>query len=760
MPLLAQAQLSGAAAQPQTLDVPWGLRIAPQLEEHVLRPGDSPALFGLATGASGTVDRYISLKGLGELRRYTSVLKGDSIHYDVDTDKADAYGNVHVINNGNVFIGPEAHLQVGATEGYMTSPRYHFNLSGGTGQAQRINLLDDERSVVEHGTYTACQCTNPAWYLKASRFDMDTGTNEGIAHNGVLFFQGVPIFASPWLSFPLSDDRQSGFLPPTFSVNSTNGFQTSVPYYFNLAPNYDLTLTPTIMSRRGEMLGANFRYLTPTYAGNLTANYLPYDEIRKMKRYSIFFQHTQDLGNGFGAYINYNKVSDQFYPEDLSTGDTFLVGTQLLYQQEAGLTYNHGPWSVLLRDQNWQTLAPSIAPYSREPQFNVKYAKYNLGGFDFGAEADATRFAVSTADATQGDRFVFNPYVSYPIVRPGWFVTPKVQWHFASYNLSNIGTDANSGIQAPPGQPKNFNVNVPTYSLDSGLVFDRSVRLFGKDYIQTLEPRLYYVYTPFRNQNFAPLFDTAESDFGLAEIFTANTFVGNDRIADANRLTAALTTRFIDAKSGDERARFVVAQQYYFQTQQVTLLPTESVSMAQHSDLIVGASFKLGDGFATQQAIQYNQNNSQLVRATSGFSWSPDDRKVINAAYRYTRATLTLGNLPINQFVISAQWPLSRHVYGVARVNYDMDAHQLVDALVGFQYDAECWGLGLAVQKYANGFTTAGGASTGTRVLAQLQLKGLSKVDNGLVQQFRASVPGYMPVPAPPPPQARFSNYE
>jgi len=330
-----------------------------------------------------------------------------------------------------------------------------------------------------------------------------------------------------------------------------------------------------------------------------------------------------------------------------------------------------------------------------------------------------------------------------------------VQWHFASYDLSNIGTGS------PANQPKNFTESIPTFSFDTGLIFDRSVRLFGQDFIQTLEPRLYYVYTPYRNQSFAPLFDTAESDFGLAEIFTPNTFVGNDRIADANRLTAAITTRFLNPATGDERARFVIAQQYYFRDQRVTLDQTQQASeQATHSDLILGASLKLGAGFASETAFQYNADNNQLVKTSIGFGYSPAAGKVINLGYRYTRANTTLDNQPINQLLISGQWPLMHRVFGVGRINYDLKAQRVVDALLGMQYDADCWTLGVGFQRYANGVNSTGGTSSGTRVLAQLTFKGLSSVDNGLMSAFRASVAGYQPPPPPPPPESQFNNYE
>ncbi|WP_321870953.1 LPS-assembly protein LptD [Paraburkholderia tropica] len=762
VPVLAHAQLAGDAAQAVPLDGAWSLRLAPQLEDVPAVPGHRPATFILGDSTTGTSGTDAAVKGAAELRQGGNIVKGDALHYDVDTDMANAYGNVTVVENGTSFTGPEAHLQIGASEGFMPTPKYHFSMTGGSGSAERADLLDNERSVLTNGTYTACQCsTNPAWYIKGTEFDFDTGADEGVAHNSVLFFQNVPIFASPWISFPLSGDRRSGLLPPTFSLSSTNGYEIALPYYFNIAPNRDFTFTPELITKRGVFLQGNYRYLSANYSGSITGTFLPDDAITKTNRYALFIQHNQNFGNGFGGYIYYNKVSDNTYPEDLaSPANQFLNGTQLLYQQEAGVTYNNGPWSVLGRYQHWQTLYPSVAPYGREPELNVKYAKYNVGGFDYGMEADYSRFRITEDDATEGDRVVFNPYLSYSLMGPGYFVTPKVQWHFASYNLSNIGTPGTT-FGSPVGTPKSFTESVPTFSFDTGLVFDRSVHLFGQDYIQTLEPRLYYVYTPYRNQEFAPLFDTAEADFGLAEIFTPNTFVGNDRIADANRLTAAITTRFLDPATGDERARFVLAQQYYFSDQRVTLTQDQTTTGAAHSDLIAGMSLKVGGGFASETAFQYNADDNRLEKASVGFGYSPGPSRVLNVAYRYTRENnTTLDNQPINQILISAQWPFSHRVYAVGRFNYDLNGHKIVDGLLGLQYDADCWALGVGIQRYANGVNTTGGNNSATRFLVQLTLKGLSNVDNGLVAAFKASVPGYTALPGQPPLPSRFTDYQ
>ena len=756
MPLCAFSQPLGqviSAGAPVVLSTSSGLRLAPQLEEHPLRAGHGAAKFVLGDQIEAQGEQQVTVSGAAEVRTPTLVIKGDRLHYDAATDQADAYGNVRIINKGNTFSGPEAHLKVKANEGYMLSPHYHFN-AGGSGSAQRIDVLDPERTVVTHGTYTGCPCPQPAWNIKASRVEFDKANNSGVARNGVLFFQQVPLFASPYLSFPLSTERVSGLLPPVVALGSTAGADVTLPYYFNLAPNRDLTLYPRYMSHRGTQLGADYRYLSPTYAGSINVEYLPHDEVMQSRRYAVYAQHRHQLKNGLGAYFNYNRVSDNTYPEDLTAGNIFMHGTQLLYQQEAGLTYNQGPWSALARVQRWQTLPPSAAPYGREPELNVKYERYDEYGFDFGAQANYSRFRIATADLTEGERIYLKPYLSYPLMTPAYFIVPKLQYHLASYHLSTLASTAS------PRQPRYFGTAIPTLSLDSGLVFERAVRFFGTEYIQTLEPRLYYVYTPYREQNFMPLFDTAEADFGLAEIYTENTFVGNDRVADASRLTAGITTRFTDPVTGDERGRIVAAQQYYFQQQRVTLLPNESHLRANHSDLLLGAALKLRAGFHSETVVQFNADNNQLIRSNIGFGWSPAERRVLNLAYRYTRANPTLNYRPIKQAVISAQWPLSRRLYGIGRLNYGLDSGRLVDSLLGFQYDADCWAFGLAIQRFANGIDLSGANATGTRVLAQLEFKGLSRIDNGLIKQLRASVPGYVELPPPPPPPSRFSNYE
>ncbi len=775
LPFAAHAQLSGTAGQPVQVGGPWGLRLSPQLQEHLLAVGDTPASFTLSDYLTGSGDQNVSAQGHAELRRALGIVKGDTIHYDLDTDQTDAYGHVLVVNNGNRFLGPEAHLKVDANEGFMLKPYYYFNESGGSGHASRVDLLDPDRSRFKDAYYTACQCVNPAnpvnndkttkpaWYLTATTFEMDTGTNVGLAYNAVVFFQGVPIFASPYLTFPLDDQRHTGLLPPTYGSSSGNGLDITVPFYWNIAPNRDLAMYTRYMSERGVLLSGTYRYLSADDNGIDSLQYLPNDAQTHTNRYSVSIQHNQNLGDGFGAYVNYSRVSDNQYSEDFGAGNIFSVGTSNLYDQEAGLTYNKGPWSILLREQLFQTFPPSTSPYESAPQFNVKYTQYDDDGFDYGAMADVTRFKIVGGGQYQGDRAVLDPYVSYPIVKPDFYFIPRVQMHLAAYDLTTLQTLTNG---APVQQPTNPSVAIPTLSLDMGTTFERSVTLFGTDYIQTLEPRLYYVYTPYVNQNNIPIFDTADDDFGIAEVFSPNTFVGEDRVADQSRVVAGLTSRFINAATGEERARFLLAQQYYFKPQTVTIDDTATLadnngvpnSSIDRSDMIVGAEFHYGAGISTQSAIDYSDSQSIIERQVYGIAWTLGDRKIVNISYRYNRENSTVDNEPVNQAMISTEWPLTTHLLGVARIDYDLGTHVLVDGLLGFQYDADCWSFGVGLQRYAE-YDSLGLPSSGTRLLAQLVLKGLSRVDNGLATAFTSAVQGYQGLPGPAPVQAPFSNY-
>lgn len=764
----AHAQMSGSAipdldqvepvfeAAPKAPPLPVESgELVPRLAEPGKQSDAGPGgpTFIEADRMTGYSERGVELEGHAELRRDGGAIKGDKLTYDQDTDEAFAQGNVRMSRSGTLAVGPEARMKVEANEGYMLSPDYYFQQTGGTGKAERIDFLDKDRSTARHASYTTCSPDNADWYFSANRIDLDNDRQVGVAYGGVLNFFGVPIAAAPAFSFPLNDERRSGFLAPLMGYSSRSGFDLTTPYYVNIAPNRDLTIYPRLMTERGLQLGGEYRYLGQGYNGRLRAEFLPDDKKTNSNRWAYSVQHNQNLAKGLNAYLNVNRVSDDQYPDDFNR--SVAQSAQRQYLQEGGVTYNWQDFTVLARVQKFQTLRPSEPSYERVPQLNGKYIRYDLGGFDVQVEADYTRFRIPLTSTglqqPQGERMYIQPSISYPIVRAGWYVTPKVTFNATQYQME-------AASNTPTAQ-NNFSRVLPTMSLDSGMTFEREAptvsRLFGVNYVQTLEPRLFYVYTPFRDQSQFPLFDTVQSDFGYGQIFSENPFTGYDRIADNNKLTGGLTTRLIEADTGIERFRGTIAQRYDFTGQRVQINSTLADPKAGFSDLLAATTIQMFRGYYLDAGVQYNPDSDRINYGNVALSYRPESRKVINAGYRYRRPTSVTDNTAIDQFEVSSQWPITRRAYGIARFAFDLTASQMVDALAGVEYAADCWVGRVVYQRFRN--TTNG--YTG-RVFLQVEFRGLSKIGSNPLNILRLNVPGYEPVSAKPVPTTQFDHYE
>ncbi|MGZ5203039.1 MAG: LPS-assembly protein LptD, partial [Telluria sp.] len=510
-----------------------------------------------------------------------------------------------------------------------------------------------------------------------------------------------------------------------------------VPYYVNIAPNRDLTLFPRIMFNRGVQLGATFRYLGLTdrgpYNGETHAEVLPNDRIRHRDRWLIHSLHNQTLAPGWSYGWTYHAASDDNYPSDFSRTVAASAERQLL--RELRTDYTRQYWSLNARVQSYQVLQDPAAatnpalfvprPYDRLPQLNFHAGRYDvLGGFDWSVDAEAVRFSHPDG-LVEGNRFVVVPQISFPIVHPGWFFTPKVMMHATKYDLTNN--------KDPFGNPAPSEINraVPTVSLDSGLIFERETSLFGKAATQTLEPRLFYVRTPFRDQNDIPNFDTAIAGFNYAQLFTENRFVGADRVSDANQLTAAVVSRFIEA-NGAERLRVAVGSRYYFSDPRVMLNPSEPRNQTR-SDALFAAGGRISDQFTFDTGVQYDAQGRSLYSSNAGLQWNPAPMKVVNAQYRYQRDSFRNADL-------SGQWPLSMRWYGVGRVSYSLKDKKLLESLLGLEYKADCWVFRMGAQRFVTAAQT-----TSTRAFFQLELNGLSRFGPGnALESFNKSIPGYM----------------
>lgn len=748
------------------------LRLQNDLLDPRAKTREGAVSFARADRIQGTVDTDVTLTGNAELRRAGGdVMKADTMHYVDLEDELFAKGAVRIVRDGNVYQGPELRIKLDDYSGYFLKPE--FQLSGtrnrrtlpetqiitastdplyayrnpvasnragfpGRGSADRATFIDRDHVDLANPLYTTCRADNYDWYIQAESMSLDQSTQEGVARNAKIVFKGVPILATPYLSFPLDDSRKSGLLSPTVSITSRSGFEYLQPYYLNLAPNYDLTLYPKLITARGLQLGADARYLWPTVNGDVRVEGLAKDpRDRGKSRYAMSALNTYANG-AWSGYWNLNKVSDNNYFVDFSR--TIARSSQRILPRDAAITYSQRYWYATVHMLRYQTLqdpaSPIVPPYEKSPQLLFHGARLDvLGGFDFNLDVDATRFIHPTF--ASGDRYVIAPSISYPILRPGWFVTPRLSYNAAHYSVSD----------QPPGVPREFNRSLPTASVDSGLVFERDTSFFGRALQQTLEPRLFYVRTPYRNQSMLPNYDSGITDFNFAQLFAENPFGGYDRIADANQLTAAVTTRYINSDNGAEIFRASLGQRYYLSPQRVTLPGGAPVS-SNRSDVLAEVSGQLLKSISVDAGVQYSPVIRGVIRSNIGVSYRPEPTKVINAEYRYRQGVL-------EQVDVSAQWPILRNVYGVGRVNYSTRDRKAIETLAGIEYSGCCWVLRLVGTRYVTGAQTA----TSTLFL-QLELNGLGRLGSNPLESLKRNVPGYQLLNPPPPAGSPYRNYQ
>jgi len=774
---LALLHAHNAAAQDVGLDAPLVLKRTPQLTETIT-PAQRGQLPSFVDGdrISGRPDLETVVEGHATLRHGETKIEADRLEYYQPDDLAKASGNVRVNQGGNVYEGPELQLKLETFEGFFEKVRYRLLANGGRGEAERIDFVDSNVSVARRATYTTCRPEDfpgwmPAWLLTAATLTTDTEEDVGVATNARLRFMGVTSPPFPSLSFPLSDARKSGVLPPVVGIDSVNGIDITVPYYWNIAPNRDATFYPEIMSKRGIDLGTEFRYLEDKYQGDVRVDYMPSDRLRDRDRWGVWTHHQQTfdpkpLGlDSLVGSLSLNRVSDDDYWRDFNRTPTL---SQRLLANDGILSWSKGDWSGMARALSYQTLqysaAPIVPPYDRLPQITANYNKYDWNGFDFSLNTDYTRFRGDPVQQGQpnGERVFALASLSRPFLTPGTFVIPKVMLHATGYQFDAPLSNGDSSATRV----------VPTFSLDSGLVFERDTSLFGRAFLQTLEPRAYYVYTPYRDQSLLPNYDTAANDFNFATIYTENAFSGNDRISDSNVLTLGVSSRFIDPDTGAEAARVGVAQRLRFSDQRVTL-PGVAPITDRVSDLIFGAQINWTPKWSVDTMVQYNPDEQKSTRATLSARYNPGPYRNISAGYRYqanSTATATDGNKSLD---VNWQWPLNDlwgdkgqdlgpgrgqgggRWYAVGRLNYSLQDRKLTDGVLGFEYDGCCW-IGRVVLERL----TTGQVSPNSRIMFQLEFVGFASVGSNPQRTLTQNIQRYTPLRQPVIAPSRFTNYD
>ncbi len=675
----------------------------------------------------GVGDLEFSAHGAAELKQDEMTIFGEHLRFNQELGRIDADGGVRLQQGVDRFFGPRLRYDTLGDTGTFDSPGFLLQRESTVrGAASEVEFLGKERYRLKEARYTTCAPAREDWVLEAEQIDLDYLEEEGRAKFPRLRFFDTTILAAPFATFPLERRRKSGILTPYYANSTTRGAELGLPYYWNIAPEYDATLTPVYMTKRGAMLKNELRYLDRRYAGETRLEFMPKDDEFGDRRFGLSSRHEQTLMPGLLWNVDYNRVSDNRYFVDLAT-QVRQSSTGVL-PQDTYLTYSgalgRASYAALARVQRFQTLqdpeAPILPPYHRVPQLNFTGTMNDVAGLvDASVPTEYVVFSHETL--VRGSRFSATPTFSAPVLAPGYFFTPRAGLRYARYGIENPAA----------GNPSSPGVNVPWLSLDSGLIFERQARYFGQDLTQTLEPRLFYVRIPYRNQDSIPVFDTALADLNFPQLFTENRFSGGDRFGDANQLTAALTTRILES-GGRESLRATVGQRFYFEDERVGLTPAAPLRTYDTSDTLASIGGLLYRNVTFDATVQYNGRDQRAERYNVAARYAPEPGKVATASYRFNRDVL-------RQIDVSGQWPIAPGWFAVGRYNYSILDKRLVDGLAGLEYNAGCWVFRAVLQRIQ-----ASAIVSSTAFFFQLEFNGIGQLGTTeVVDLLKRNVSGY-----------------
>ena len=577
---------------------------------------------------------------------------------------------------------------------------YRFAHGHGSGSAGMVELLSPTTARVEDFDFTTCPPEQLDWQLKARQVDLDMDRGQGVARHARLEFKGVPILYSPWLSFPIDDQRKSGFLYPRLGFSSTDGFDISVPWYWNIAPNQDATFEPRWIQRRGFMLGSEYRFLTRSQQGQLNLEALPGDDLAGRDRYFGEFVYRARLAPRWRATANLRRASDDRYFIDL--GSELNDSAQRFLRSSVGLRGGGRVWSLDVLADTFQvlddTVRPGNEPYRRLPRVTLQIDRPLGANLDLAVHSEMVYF--DRDEGITGTRLDLFPRIRYSLMRPGWFVRPALGVRATAYHLSGAENDSPTRT-------------LPIASVDAGMIFERSL---SDRRIQTLEPRLFYLYVPFEDQSDIPRFDTRELTFGFSQLFHHNRFSGPDRQGDANQLTAAVTSRLLDAADGRSRLDISLGQIFYFRDQDVQL-GSQPPQSRQRSETVAEVNWRPARQLIVSAGLQWDSEENETQVAQFGLSYRDERGRQAAIGYRFRRDR-------VDQVDFRVRYPVRDNLNLIARVNYSFEEDEALELLAGIEYESCCWALRLTGREYI----LDRDSETRTAVFLELHLKGLGSL--------------------------------
>ncbi len=715
----ARGRNGGGAAPPGSAALPP----APTKQEPIDLSADS-VTYDEAT-------KVITLRGDVQVERGSEEIMADEITYNRRTGDVVADGNAYFTHPGVRAVGTHALVNLSTDRGTLTNT--HYRLTGpinARGSADQADLLSRTSTRFSNVTYTTCQPGQNAWSLEASKLDLDQVEGMGVARDAKLRVLGVPMLYTPYISFPIDDRRRSGFLIPSIGTSNSKGFQLTVPYYWNIAPTMDATFYPMYMAKRGVMLGTEFRYLSPVQQVELYGEGMANDKAYSTNspRGAFRLEQNGQYGSHWSSAVNFNYVSDDQYLQDF--GNRLEVTSARNIERRGDLVYTGNGWSLLSRVRDFQTVDPTIPaadrPYAQLPQLLLSLSPYrSRSGVEAGLGGEYDYFYQPAT--VYGQRLAVQPYVSWVLRRPYGYLRPRVNLYQTAYLLDN----------AQSGDPTSPSHTIPSLNVDGRLVFERNVDWLGRDAVQTLEPRLYYLLTPYVDQGDTPVFDSSELTFSFASLFRPNRFTGRDRIGDANQLTVGLTSRTLGTASGYELFSASVGQILYFRNRDVQIAGPPQTSTT--SSVAGELSARFLPNWSGRASLQWNPNTTtdQWEKRAVELHYETPEHRLVNLAYRFD-----VGDTEATRYEdtdLAFQWPVNRQLGLVGRWFYSLLYNETMEAFAGLEYGKCCWRVRLLGRHIKTSPTSSGNTS----VMLQVELAGLGAFGNQINRYLERSIYGY-----------------
>ena len=722
----------------------WGFCAPPAATEItplLLQPGKPGVVYMDAKGAEYDRNNQLIRLNQAALRKDDAYLEADRAIYYQATKSVDLEHEIYLQKPDLRLTSDLGQMDLDDHTGWFTDVEYRLPVVKGRGTAKRAEILSKTQSQYARVTYTTCPPGAHDWSLSAREMDIDQETGWGDAYHAILRLGNVPVLYMPYFNFPIDDRRKSGFLFPTFGSSKDLGTEFSIPYYFNLAPNYDATLTPRWMSRRGLMLGGEFRFLGERQSGTLSGEILNdkvESDLHESRRSAVRITHKSNPIEGLSTRINATEVSDMQYLSDFGSG--LDISSIRYLERIAEARYNIGNWHMTGQFQDFQvvdaSLDPRSYPYSLLPRLMADYHTLSANYlFDLGLKTEYSYFRHDIL--RNGQRTRLNPSLGVQLFRRPWgFVTPRLSLYYAGYQLDE---DENATDQVT-----NPSYTVPTLSLDNGLIFERDSSWFGRAATQTLEPRLYYLYAPYEDQTDIPDFDTSDLELSYINLFKDNRFIGGDRVGDANQVAFGITSRWLEKDTGLERLRASIGQLFYFKDREVQLLSSAPAQDQTASAVVAELSSRLGSNWRASMALRWDPEleENQFDRRRIGLHYRSPKQRLFNVGYNFDAKN------KIEDLDLSFYWRFDHRFTAIGALKHSLLYKRDLNRVAGFEYGGRCcWKLRAVYQEYINETDLKQDITqeADTRFMLQLELGNLGALGTQVQTTLKESIYGYQP---------------